>query len=235
MSILCYHELGTGWESPVLVTPELFATHIRWLKAHRNLIPLDAAADRIDSTARLPRGFAAVTFDDGFSGLYDHWSLFRGIPVTVFLVAQSLTTEGIDVDWVEKAPTRLQTLSLDQILEMQDGGVRFASHSFAHRNLTEMTMAECERDLYESRVLLEDLLGTHVPFVAYPVGRHNDVVRTAAKRAGYSHGFTLERVVDPSDPLAIPRVGIYGGNGPLALRMKASRSYLRFRPYMGSW
>jgi hypothetical protein len=54
-------------------------------------------------------------------------------------------------------------------------------------------------------------------------------VRRAAARAGFTHGFSLPVSREPVGPLAVPRVGVYRGNGLLTLRAKASRGYLRWR------
>jgi peptidoglycan/xylan/chitin deacetylase (PgdA/CDA1 family) len=112
---------------------------------------------------------------------------------------------------------------------MQEAGVSFGSHSYSHHDLTSLTEAECERDLRASRELLESVLGRPVPFLAYPGGKHNAAVRRAAVNAGYTHGFTLPDASEQPGPFAIPRVGLYPGNGSLALRVKSTRWYLSLR------
>lgn len=134
------------------------------------------------------------------------------------------------MDWVDTPGTEpLSTLTLDQILEMQDAGVDFQSHSWAHLDLTTLSEEECVRDLRDSRELLSDLLGRPVPFLAYPRGRHSPHVRRAAARAGFTHGFALPEQAEEVDDYAIPRVGIFRGNGQVALRIKSARPYLRLR------
>jgi peptidoglycan/xylan/chitin deacetylase (PgdA/CDA1 family) len=148
----------------------------------------------------------------------------------VFVVADTLTPEGRTVDWVDDPPSAgLRTLSRDQILEMREAGVRFGSHSDRHRDLPTLSDEECLRDLRASRELLEDLLGEPVPLLAYPRGLHDARVRLAAERAGYAHAFTLPETRETYGPYAIPRVGIYPGNGPRGLRAKTSRWYLAVR------
>jgi peptidoglycan/xylan/chitin deacetylase (PgdA/CDA1 family) len=112
---------------------------------------------------------------------------------------------------------------------MQDAGVDFQSHSWANRDLVDLTMDECVRDLRDSRELLSDLLGRPVTLLAYPRGLHSEQVRQAAERAGYSHAFTLPEGPERPGPYAVPRVGLYRGNGRLTVAMKATRSYLRLR------
>lgn len=237
MTVLCYHAVEPGWSSPLAVDPAAFAAHCAWLARHRSVIPLDEAVGRLDSGGRLPGGVAALTFDDGFRGLYEHalpvLSRF-GLPATVFLVAQTLTAAGQPVDWVDTPPDHpLETLTVEQVHAMQAAGVTFASHSWSHTDLTRLSHRECVHDLRQSRELLESVLGHPVRHLAYPRGRHNAGVRAAAREAGYSHAFALPEGPEDVDAYAVPRVGVYHGNGVRRLRAKASRPYLRLRTGRG--
>jgi peptidoglycan/xylan/chitin deacetylase (PgdA/CDA1 family) len=233
VSILCYHSIEAGWDSPLAVDPGVFDRHCAWLARRRTVLDLPQAVELLDSSGRLPPHRSAVTFDDGFAALYHHALpvLTRhGLPATVFLVAETLSAEGRAVDWVDIPPAHpLRTLTLEQVLEMQEAGVRFESHSYAHHDLTALDERECERDLRASRELLETLLGRPVLFLAYPRGRHNERVRRAAQRAGFSAAFTLPETTEAFGPYSVPRVGVYPGNGLAALRVKSSRRYLSFR------
>lgn len=237
MTILCYHEVRPGWASPLATDPGSFAEHCAWLATHKTVLPLVQAVGRLDRSGRLPVGETALTFDDGFRGLYDHaFAELRrtGLPATVFLVARTLTPDGRPPDWVDTPPApseaqQLETLSVDQVHEMQEAGIGFGSHSYTHADLTRLTFEECVRDLRDSRLLLESLLGGPVPLLAYPRGRHNAVVRLAAERAGYSHAFTLPERREAAGPYAVPRVGLYHGNSLSDLRVKSARAYLPVR------
>lgn len=233
MTILCYHEVRPGWASPLATDPASFAEHGAWLTTHKTVLPLEDAVERLDRSGRLPSGCTAVTFDDGFRGLYDHafpvLSRHR-IPATVFLVAETLTADGRRVDWVDTPPAfPLHTLTVEQVREMQFAGIRFASHSYRHADLTKLGFEECVRDLRDSRELLESVLGRPVRLLAYPRGRHNRAVRDAARRAGYSHAFTLPEGPEPPGRYAVPRVGLYHGNSVIDLRIKSARAYLPVR------
>jgi peptidoglycan/xylan/chitin deacetylase (PgdA/CDA1 family) len=233
VTVLCYHSVQSRWESPLAVEPDAFARQAAWLRARRRVLPLEEALRRLDSSGRLPRGEAALTFDDGFAALHDQAMpvlLRERLPATVFLVAQTLTEAGRPVDWVDTPGTEpLRTLSRDQVLEMQDAGVDFQSHSWAHLDLTTLSEEECTRDLRDSREFLSELLGRPVTMLAYPRGRHSAHVRRAVARAGFTHAFALPEEAEPVDEFTIPRVGIFRGNGQLALRIKAARPYLRMR------
>ncbi len=153
-----------------------------------------------------------------------------GLPATVFLVAETLTPAGRPVDWVDTPGTApLSTLTVDQVLEMQDAGVDFQSHSWAHRDLIDLSFEECVRDLRDSREFLSDVLGRPVTLLCYPRGLHDANVQKAAEVAGYTHAFALPETPEQPGDYAVPRVGIYRGNGLLAVRVKAARPYLQLR------
>jgi peptidoglycan/xylan/chitin deacetylase (PgdA/CDA1 family) len=233
MTILCYHSVDPAWESPLAARPEEFEAHCRWLADHRTVVPLAQAVTRLDRSGRLPSGLAAITFDDGFTGVRDHAlpALRRhGLPATVFLVAQTLTDEGLPVHWVRTPPPwPLTTLTRDQVLELQDAGIDFQSHSWAHRDLVDLGYDACVADLRRSRELLEDLLGRTVSHLAYPRGLHDEDVRRAAQAAGFSHAYSLPEAAEQAGPYAVPRVGIHRGNGVRTLAVKSSRPYLPLR------
>jgi peptidoglycan/xylan/chitin deacetylase (PgdA/CDA1 family) len=233
VSVLCYHAVEDGWPSPLAVEPALFDQHCAWLSRHRTVLPLETAVAAMDRHHRMPARTAALTFDDGFASLHSELlpRLRRwGLPATVFLVAQTLTPHGQEVDWVDTPPDHpMSTLTLDQVREMQEAGVDFQSHSWAHRDLTTLSYAECVTDLRDSRELLADLLGRPVTQLAYPRGRHDADVRRAAAEAGYSLAFALPERHEEPGPFAVPRVGIHRGNGTRVLSVKETRPYLRVR------
>lgn len=233
MTILCYHAVQDEWVSPLAVSPADFAQQMEWLARHRRVLSLTQAVSRLDRSGRLPRGEVVLTFDDGFASVREHaLPVLRryGLPATVFLVAETLTPSGRAVDWVDTPPPYpLQTLTAPDVREMQADGVEFASHSYSHFDLTTLTGNECELDLRRSRQLLADVLGHDVLFLAYPRGRHNETVRLAAARAGYSHSFALPQQREPVGPHSLPRVGVFQNNTLRTFRVKCARGYLPVR------
>lgn len=233
MSIFCYHAVESGWESALAVPPDVFERQLQWIRRHHQVVPLSQAVARLDRRGRPPRRLSALTFDDGFTSVYEHaWPRLRrlALPATVFLVAETLTPPGRAVDWVDDAPSHpLTTMTCDQVLEMRASGVEFASHSFSHLDLTTLSYESCVADLRHSREVLEDLLERPVPFLAYPRGRNNAVVRTAAQAAGYTHSFSLPEWPEPTGPHGIPRVGLYPWNAARDMWGKAQPEYLALR------
>ena len=233
MTILCYHSVDDSWSSTLVIPPDDFARQCRWLSQRKDVLDAAEAAREFSARGKLGGRRTALTFDDGYEALYFHaWPILKRhrLPATVFLVAETLTERGREVDWVDNAPQPPPaTLKLDQILEMQEAEVRFESHSYSHRVLPDLTEDECVRDLRQSRELLSDLLKKDVQLLAYPRGRHDERVRRAAETAGYAYAFSLPEAREPVGRYSIPRAGIYPGNGIASLSAKSSTWYMRFR------
>jgi peptidoglycan/xylan/chitin deacetylase (PgdA/CDA1 family) len=234
VTVLCYHTVEPDCPSRVAVEPDAFRSHMEHLARRRRVVPPEEVPRLVDRRGRLPRGSAAVTFDDGLSGVADHAAPVLeslGIPSIVFVVAETLAPGGRTVDWVDDAPSDpgLRTLSPDDVRALAAGGMRIGSHSWAHRHLPDLTEAEVRADLLESRTLLEDVIGGPVLQLAYPRGQHAPHVRRAAEAAGYEAAFTLPETREEVGTYAIPRVGVYPGNGVRDLRVKLARRYLDLR------
>lgn len=237
MSILCYHSLDPGWRSPLAVPPEQFAVHMAWLARSRTVVSAERAAAATSPRGTLPRGVAALTFDDGFADLHEHALpvLARHrLPATVFLVSATLT-DGKAVDWVDDPPARpLHTLTAEQVLDMQNAGVTFGSHSREHLDLTKLSYDDCVADLRGSRDALEDMLRRRVTLLAYPRGRHDADVRRAAAAAGYESAFSLPEKTEEVSRYSVPRAGVYPHNGLALLRLKTASGYVRARTRLGA-
>ncbi len=231
MSILCYHEVDPEWQSTLSITPEAFREQCTWL-SNRRVLSLDEAAPVVASKGRMPRGSNAITFDDGFRGVGEHaWPILKefGLPATVFVVAETMVGEKA-VDWVDGTePGVLQTMTREQVEVLASEGMTIGSHSRAHHDLTTLSEAEVLADLQESREILEEVAGRSITHLAYPRGRHNAMVRRAASKAGYSWAHALPETQEVGGQWAIPRVGVYPGNGLAAMRIKSAPLYARLR------
>jgi len=233
VTIYCYHSIQDDWTSSLAVTTVAFDAQCQWLSRNRTVLPLATAMAKIDRDGLLPRGMAVLTFDDGFASMYHHaWPILRKykLPASLFVVAETLTPAGRPVDWVDDPPTfALDTVTPEQVLEMSADGIDFQSHSYSHHDLTTLTPDDCETDLRMSREVLEDLLRRPVTHLAYPRGRNDDHVREAARRSGFRNSYTLPEHRETVDEQGIPRVGVFGGNGQRAFRVKSHPRYLAMR------
>ena len=233
--VLCYHSVDRDWRSQLSIPTETFADHVSWIIDNVQILTLGDAISRMDRSGTLPRGSTALTFDDGYTGVYEHaFPMLRrlGMTATLFAVSGALDGGVRPVEWLDerdRGGRDVAVMGPEAVRELAEAGWTIGSHSHTHRDLTQLSEHECELDLRHSREALEELLGRPVRWVAYPRGRHAQHVRRAAKRAGFTFGFSLPESHERVDPMALPRVGIYRGDGVAALRAKLSRWYLPLR------
>jgi peptidoglycan/xylan/chitin deacetylase (PgdA/CDA1 family) len=130
-----------------------------------------------------------VTFDDGDKSVYDFaFPILKryGVRAIVFLIVDYI---GRDDLWdITLAGRRSPHLSWAEIMEMQDWGIRFGSHTMSHVNLTKLRTDEIIYELSESKRILEDRLGL-IECISYPFNRTNQEITEHAQRAGYRFGF----------------------------------------------
>jgi peptidoglycan/xylan/chitin deacetylase (PgdA/CDA1 family) len=93
--VLCYHNVvSAASESDRLglhMPLATFARQMRWLTRTYHIVTLAELAAHL-ANGESSRGLAAVTFDDGYSGVFENaWPVLRdlGIPATVFIIADA--------------------------------------------------------------------------------------------------------------------------------------------------
>jgi peptidoglycan/xylan/chitin deacetylase (PgdA/CDA1 family) len=103
-------------------------------------------------------------------------------------------------------------LTWAEVRRLQAGGIEIGSHTLDHPVLSRVGDKEAERQIVESRRLIEARLGSPVRFFAYPNGKRDDIspeVVAAVRRAGYRAAVTTieGRPGRSSDPFRLERIG----------------------------
>jgi peptidoglycan/xylan/chitin deacetylase (PgdA/CDA1 family) len=234
--ILMYHMIappkpGTRFNG-LRVAPERFERQLRWLRErgwHSFTV-----SELVDNATRLPPRSFAISFDDGYAdNLLTALPLLRkyGCKATVYLVVQR------DRDWsVERNPrhdggelVREPKLSDAQVRQLLASGcIELGSHSLTHANLQRQEPAAVQRELRESRRVLEQRYGAVVRSFAYPFGLYLPAQVELVRQAGYTSAVTTrEAIADPArwQCLELPRLRMSGRDSWLAflLRMRGGR------------
>lgn len=210
-TILCYHIVESPQDPRMEVSRETFSQQMRYLAmTGYNVVPLRDIYDyATGKRASLPKNPVAITIDDGWRSTYTE--VFpelkrRRFPFTVFIYPQIIGRTPHALTW-------------KQVKEMADAGVSIESHSFTHGFLTQRRhpLVESkeyeqwlERELVQSKRVLEKETGRPVSFLAYPYGDYDRRLTTHVAKAGYDAALTCDygRVTKGSDPLRFKRVVI---------------------------
>ncbi len=146
-----------------------------------------------------------ITFDDGLISQYEY-----AVPVlkanqmkAIFLVSANLVGQNGFMNWI-------------QLKELVRNGFDIGSHGLTHRPLSNVTHHELWKELYKSKSILEDKLGTKVTSFSVPRGYYQDRIREVALEVGYRFVFTSRFDVNSSgaDRFRLNRIAIKNGLRP---------------------
>lgn len=76
-------------------------------------------------------------------------------------------------------------LNIKDIKDLLNNGFEFGSHTITHPTLTSSTHDELEREIVDSKKVLEEKISSPVSTFAYPSGVYNDKCKEYAKKANY--------------------------------------------------
>jgi peptidoglycan/xylan/chitin deacetylase (PgdA/CDA1 family) len=218
--ILMYHRIASSGPAGLerfRVDPGLFEEQLSALK--QSGFQTITLGDRVSALARkiAPPGKSMIlTFDDGYTDF-----LTTALPALqrnsfaaiVYLVANRIGTRAAwDLSYGDTAPL----MSWPEIREIAAQGIELGCHSLVHRPMTEMDPVEMVVDTREARDILAAGLQRSVLHFAYPHGAENVLVRDVVSALGFESAVSchpgLSRLGD--DPMALPRIDVYGGCTP---------------------
>ncbi|MCK9417949.1 MAG: polysaccharide deacetylase family protein [Nitrospirae bacterium] len=180
--ILMYHSISYDDERRVppyfrvATSPEVFARHMDFLANNGyRVIGLEAAVERLrtggEGENSSEEKAVVITFDDGFLDFYtDAFPILssHGFTATVYLPTSF-------IDAVNNVIIGKQFLSWDHVNELVKGGITFGSHTVSHKYLDLIPHADVERELRQSRDIIEQRTGSRVRTFSFPYGfpEHN--------------------------------------------------------------
>lgn len=251
--ILCYHNVVWGEDGqagdPSLHMPaSRFERQMTWLIDNYDVVSLSTFVDRIEAGTSLTET-AAVTFDDGYAGVFDYAVPVLdalSIPATVFVIADApgrrtgfwwdapevisnqhrrrerwLTDLRGDEDAIlsdvqasgaPRVPSTLCAAEWSEIRNAARGAIDIGVHSLRHRALPALDDEALDAEIADSRLIVQNAIGSAPQFFAYPYGLWDARSRAAVRRAGYRASFALGSGLNEptADPFALRRVNVPG-------------------------
>ncbi len=201
VSILMYHDIRETSNYSTVITPRQFESQVRYLAENGyTFITIGQLLDAIYAGGGdLPDRCVALTFDDGWSGIYKYaYPILKqyGGTATFYLYTNYINVGGRSLTW-------------DQHRELIAAGFEIGSHTCSHANLPDRKAwkgrgpkppeghgsytTRLMHELLDSKLIIEENLGIRVRSLALPYGAYDDYVLKSALLAGYEGIVTIVR------------------------------------------
>ncbi|MBA2260858.1 MAG: polysaccharide deacetylase family protein [Acidobacteria bacterium] len=225
--ILTYHSIdATG--SPISCLLEAFDRHLAWLLSGK--VRVTTVEELL--TMAPSENAIAITFDDAFTSFGDIAAprlLARGLPVTVFVVAERVGTTNAWDGRVDPRIPQLPLLDWDALGRLASQGVELGSHTRSHRDLTRVNRRVLQDEVGGSAEVIAAKTGVRPTSFAYPYGsvdtRACEIV-AQTYRCGCTTEFqTLQGTINAA---RLPRLDAYYFQQPGILEAWGTPAFERF-------
>jgi peptidoglycan/xylan/chitin deacetylase (PgdA/CDA1 family) len=224
--ILMYHhvqELPTNSDEIMrtwTVSTAAFESQLDWLVSHGyHTITLDQLVDQLKGTvdSHVSEKSIILTFDDGWDIGYS----------TVFPLLAKRHMSGTFFVYpgaIGETPGS-GYMTWKQLAEMADAGMDIQSHTISHPHLRGLDRPSQEREIVESKRILESRLHRPVSAFAYPFGEFDFSLQQAARSAGYRCAVGIESgyTQRTADLFALHRIRISYGDTLDTFREQVTR------------
>lgn len=216
--LLCYHEVSPQPKDEWSVTPEQLREHMHILTDTRNPVSVMQFVDWLRNGTALPEGAVAVTFDDGFLGVYEYaapilseFNILGTAFVSPMLVEDG--TAAADSSFHAAGPF----MNWEQLRKLHENGWTIGGHAMNHPQLSHLNSIQSREQIENSKTIIEDKLGIPCEFMAYPYGTPGTVSereRRFANEVGYEAAFMAITGAPRAgmDPFSIPRSKVLGSD-----------------------
>jgi len=208
--VLAYYSFSENKPNKISITQDDFKAQMKYLKENNyHVIKLDQLLDFLDYKEQIPDKSVVITFDDGWSSVYDFATPILkkyGFPATFFIYT----------DFIGGG----KAMSWKQIKELSEAGFDIQCQTKTHRNLATLKKKESFKEYFNSlemeisypKKLFKNKLNKECKCLAYPYGITNNLVIAMLKKHGYRAAFTVEQESNSFfiDNYKIRRSAIYG-------------------------
>ena len=169
--ILLYHGISKSHQFNC-VAQNLFRDQISWIKEEYSVVPLFKLVEGLKFPTMYKSNLASITFDDGyvnFAELAVPILEKYGCHATVFIPAGKV---GSFNDWDEGNSNfhKMPIMSYEQIRQLPKEFVEIGSHGISHLRMNCLPADGIVREIVESRLEIEQMVGKPVRFFAFPFG-----------------------------------------------------------------
>ncbi len=178
------------------------------INANSDLGAQNFAADAVKNEKKK---FVSITFDDGSRSIYTKGLEIikkNNVNATVFMVSDLIG--GVNVWDIKNGELKDEMLKQDELLEMIKAGIEIGAHTRTHPHLTMIPEENANKEIADSKKILEEQLNININFFAYPYGDYNESVKKLVEKAGFEGAVITKTgiVKRDADFFALRRVAI---------------------------
>ncbi|MDP1784343.1 MAG: polysaccharide deacetylase family protein [Sulfuricurvum sp.] len=200
LPVVMYHHINSD-DLPLSNSDAMMEAHLRLIsERYTTIFPGEPIVSRS----------LCLTFDDAYYDFYYYvFPLLKKFNLKALLaVPTAFILDETDVEPLQRLSLKHHEIyknhkafapfcTYAELREMvQSGHVEIASHSMNHVNLTEDGV-DLDREVFGSKVILEEKLGYRVDSFVLPYGKYNDAV-VALAREHYAYVFRIGNAFNPS-------------------------------------
>lgn len=232
--VLMYHAVGpkekirakdgklADWPESLLMDPELFENHLRYLKAQGyTIVSVEQLAHRLEKGESVDK-YVALSFDDGYKNNRD---------VVLPLLQKYDAKASFFV--INREIGQPLFMNDEDIKDMLKAGMELGSHTYSHNPLAKIDTKYLVWEFDTSRYWLKkNYDGYIVRTLAYPNGSYNETVISEAQKYGFYRALTGKVGVNTAAsykkaPMEMYRVTVADdGNGLEGFKKRLEQAYL---------
>lgn len=181
LPILMYHYIRINSKPKDKVGANLSVSPTNFAKQLAKIKSAGFSATTFSNLERaVPENPIILTFDDGYADAM--------VAATTLEDAGMRGVFYIVSDFIDKPGY----LTAEQVKKLAEAGHEIGAHTVSHHELNRLGAVEQRRQIVESKVALEQLIGKPVTTFCYPVGKYNDTTLQIVKEAGYKTATTTK-------------------------------------------
>jgi len=227
-AIILHHRVNDRSDDNLTTNTRVFAEQLLVLRRFYQVRNTNEIVRRVRMRQSIEDGTVAIHFDDCYRDVYQLAAPLlkaASMPGMMFIATGFIDSERVFEHDSKKYPWRFENLRRQEVAGLQDYGVDVGAHTVNHVDLGSIPLEQAKRELTESKVVLEEILGRPVPLFSFPFGKETNIrpeVRTMVKEAGFYALFSAYGgyVSGVSDPYDIRRLGTNSRYGALDLIME---------------
>lgn len=212
LKILAYHhilssDLANLPKSNRFVSVKEFEKQVKFLSESFTVVKLNSLSEhKFDVKSRQ----IAITVDDGYKNFLENgFPILEkyNLPVTLFVPSKKIGKKIFEEDYGYE----IEYLSSEEIYTISKSKlVSIQAHGHKHVRLTELNREQQEREIKESKRILQEITKEEINGFCFPYGCYNDITKSILKAYNFFYACTTNTGLnlEPYELLELKRIAI---------------------------